>query len=205
LIAQFNDAANSNPFPDITTALDLGGMITNNLGWGWKNTTYISAPGGAAFAYSTPLTIPLNTVAPGNTFMVWVNPTNYIGWSVQFSCSQTDSNGKVISLGSQPVQVTANGQIIGLIVTLEPGFNALMSVTLYSNGNSQQAGATMPLMCSYQAQGAAVHEAYARGLVDPAFTRAIRDGMRGANHMLGVTPTAYVGLGGYTWANPVQR
>lgn len=203
LFAQLNDAANANPFPDITHALDMSALVTNNLGWGWKNTTYVPAPSGASFAYSTMLSVPTNVVAPGNTFLVWVNPSNYVGWSVQFSCSQADSDGKVISLGPQPVPITANGQIIGLVVTLEPGFNALMSVTLYSNGNRQMPGASLPLLCSYQASGTHAEEAYARGLVDPVFMRAVNDGLRSTRQSLGVTPTAYVGLGGYTWANPV--
>lgn len=202
LFAQLNDAAGTNPFPEITGALDMAALMTQNLGWGWRNATCVPTPPRTSFACSTRLSVPANIAAPGSTFLLWVKPTRYIGWSVQFSCGETDSDGRLITLGPQPVPITADGQIIGLVVTLEPGFEALVTVTLHANGQRRQPGASLPLMCSYQASGTHAEEAYARGLVDPVFMRAVNDGLRGTRHSLGVTPAAYIALGGCTWANP---
>jgi hypothetical protein len=204
LFAQLNDASNANAFPEITRALDMAALMAQNLGWGWRNAACVPAPHGASFACSTMLSVPADIAAPGSTFLLWVKPTHYVGWSVQFSCSEIDSDGRQITLGPQPVPITADGQIIGLMVTLEPGFEAQVSVTLHSNGQRQRPGARLPLMCSYQASGTHAEEAYARGLVDPVFMRAISDGLRGTRHSLGATPTAYLALGGYTWASPAQ-
>jgi hypothetical protein len=204
LFARLDAASHPTAFPEVTRALDMAALVTQHLGWGWKNTTYVPAPTGVSFAYSTMLSVPANVVAPGHTFLLWIAPRRYAGWSVQFSCNQTDSDGKPFTLGPRPIPITADGQIIGLMVTLEPGFHALVSVTLHSNGHSQQPGASLPLMCSYQASGTHAEEAYARGLVDPVFMRAINDGLRGTRQHPGITPTAFVGLGGYTWAHPAQ-
>lgn len=37
LIAQLNDANDSNPFPDVGDSFDMGELVANNLGWGWLN------------------------------------------------------------------------------------------------------------------------------------------------------------------------
>ena len=200
LVAQVNDAANSNPLPEIDRALDMAALVSQNLGWGCRNVSHVPAPPGPSFSCSTRLELPAAIAAPGNTFLVWVSPLHYAGWSIQFHCSQADSDGKPFTLGPHPVPITANLQIIGLMVTLEPGFEAQLSITLHSNGRRPPPGASLSLMCSYQVSGTHAEEAYARGLVDPVFMRAVTEGLRGARQHLASTPTAYVSLGGTTWA-----
>ncbi|MEK8029530.1 hypothetical protein AACH06_01740 [Ideonella sp. DXS29W] len=203
LIAQVSDTDEPPAPRTIHHVLDMAAWMTHGLNCGWKNSTHVPAPLGTSFAYSTLLSIPHGLHAPGNTFLLWIAPRRYTGWSVQFSCSELDSDGRPVTLGLQPVPISADGQIIGLVVTLEPGFHARLSVTLFSNGHRQLPGASLPLMCSYQASGTHAEQAFARGLVDPVFMRAVNDGLRGTRQNLGTTPTAYVGLGGYTWTNPI--
>jgi hypothetical protein len=200
LIAQVNDAANSNPLPDIGRALDMAALVGQNLGWGWRNIGHVPASAGPSFTCTTMLAVPGAIAAPGSTFLIWVSPQHFTGWSVQFHGGQADSDGKPFTLGPHPVPITADHQIIGLMVTLEPGFEAQLSVTLHSNGRRPPPGASLSLMCSYQASGTHAEEAYARGLVDPLFMRAVTEGLRGTRQHLANTPTAYVGLGGITWA-----
>lgn len=200
LIAQLNDAAHSNPLPEIGRALDMAALVSQNLAWGCRNISHLPTPPGPSFTCTTMLEVPATIAAPGSTFLVWISPLRYAGWSVQFHCSQADSDGKPFTLGPHPVPITADQQIIGLMVTLEPGFAAQLSVTLYSNGHRPPPGASLSLMCSYQVSGTHAEEAYARGLVDPVFMRAVTDALRGARQHLASTPTAYVSLGGTTWA-----
>lgn len=200
LIAQLNDVANANPLPEIGRALDMAALVSQNLGWGCRNVSHVSAPTGSSLTCTTMLEVPAAIAAPGNTFLVWVSPRHFAGWSVQFHCNQPDSDGKPFTLGPHPVPITADLQIIGLMVTLEAGFEAPLSVTLHSNGHRPPPGACLSLMCSYQVSGTHAEEAYARGLVDPVFMRAVTEGLRGARQHLSSTPTAYVSLGGTTWA-----
>lgn len=191
LMAQMNDSANSNPFPSIYSSLDMGALVMNNLGWGWRNTSYISGSG-AQEAYNVGLDIPINIVAPGNQYSVYLTPVGFIGWDVQMTCSQTDSTGKPITLPRQ--RITTDNQIMGVSAVLEPGFTATLYVTMWSNGKVAAAGATIPVDCTYKASGATATEAFARGLVDPVLLRAMQNAMR-------IGPTAVVNLGGYNWTS----
>ncbi len=199
LISQINDAQNSNPFPSIYTVLDIAQMVSNNLGWGWKNISYIPAPSGAFFVGTSPLCIDPTTIAPGDTYMIWTTPVNFVGWSVQITCSQRDSNGKEITFGPNPVNVTQEGQVIGVLVTLKPGFSSSLSLTMYSNGHSAQPGATAQIICSYQTSATNSDEALARGLVDRELEEVVKDALAAANASDDIPITKFVGIGAYSW------
>lgn len=192
LFAQFNDANNSNPFPAVDTALDMGALIMNNLGWGWRNTSMISAA--ATWSYTEPLTIPSNYPTT-QTYSVFVAPVGYVGWDAEFYASRADSRGNPIKLGR--TKVSADGQLLGTSnVVLDPGFSTLMTVNMYAPGGQRPSpGATVPLSCNYAASGAALFEAVDRGLVDWEFMSRVRR----AVPEVGIGPTAWIPQGYYNW------
>lgn len=111
LIAQFNDASNSNPLPDPGTQLDMSQLLLNNLGWGWLNVSFVVPPSGfASWEFSTSLSVPANFPSATN-YDILVSPVGYTGWSVGFQCSQTDSNNNPITLNKTPI--TGDGQNYG--------------------------------------------------------------------------------------------
>lgn len=194
LFAQFNDANNSNPFPSVDTALDMGSLIMNNLGWGWRNTSMISAT--PTWQYTVPLDIPVDYPTT-NTYSVLISPTGYVGWDAEFYASRNDSVGNPIKLGR--TKVTQDGILLGVAnAILEPGFQTLMTVNMYSpNGSAPPAGARVPMSVNYaastpQARKEAVH----RNLIDNEFMLRLR---RSCPEVFGITPQAWIIQGTYNW------
>jgi hypothetical protein len=174
LIAQLNDAANSNPIPDPSSPLDLSDLVLNNLGWGWHNIALVSAPAGFAFSYNTGLTIPANF--PNQQYTIMVNPIGYQGWSISYQCSQTDSNGNPVVL-SKTLITGQNVQYGGAVVTLNAGYNALLTISMYNDNNVTPAsGAHVTVSANYVSTShAEFEEAHARGLIDWRKTYLMRD------------------------------
>lgn len=80
LIAQYNDVNNSNPVPAIDTQLDMAGLIANNLGWGWRNISLVSAQA-PTWSYEVNLSIP-DTFPSTQEYRVLVSrPATRIGTS----------------------------------------------------------------------------------------------------------------------------
>ena len=192
LFAQFNDAQNSNPFPSVDTALDMGSLIMNNLGWGWRNTAEISAK--PSWSDTVPLTIPSNFPA-ANYYSIFVIPTGYVGWKAKFYASENDSNGNPIALKKS--KVDQDGQILGVQnAYLEPGFECLMTVNMYGSG-SPPVGAMLTLSCNCVVSTQQdLREAVERNLIDWDFMYRLK---RSCPELFGVTPTAFITLGYYNW------
>jgi hypothetical protein len=191
LFAQLNDANNSNPFPQIYTQLDMAALVSNNLQWGWRNTTEVSK-NIPTWSYMMGLSIP-STISSKAQYFVYVNPTGFIGWTVSFTCSQVDSSGKPIQL--LPTKIQQDGVLLGTSCALAPGFNAVVSIYMQNNGVSAQAGASIPLGCSYQTTSAEANEAVNLGLYDAQFhqkLKAVIDDER-------IGPTPWVKLGAQTY------
>ncbi|MBK8256445.1 MAG: hypothetical protein IPK82_27725 [Polyangiaceae bacterium] len=193
LFAQFNDANNSNPFPNVETALDMGALIMNNLGWGWRNTSMIGSP--ATWSLTEPLSIPINYPTT-QAYSIFITPTGYVGWDAEFFASRADTNGNPIKLVRS--KVNQDGQMMGVNnVVLEPGWTGLMTVNMYSpDGRKVTPGASVPLSCNFMAQPkTGLFEAISRGLVDAEFMRRVRRAIPGFD----VTPTAWIPQGYYNW------
>jgi len=193
VFAQFNDANNSNPFPSVYTALDMGALIMNNLGWGWRNTSMIAAQ--PTWQYTVPLNIP-SDYPTTNSYSVLISPTGYVGWDAEFYSSRPDSNGNPIKLGR--TKVTQDGILLGVSnAVLEPGYQSLMTVNMYSpNGQGPTPGATVPMSVNYVAGSSSYREAISRGLIDTEFMLRLR---RSCPELVGVEPTAWIIQGTYNW------
>ena len=194
LFAQFNDANNSNPFPNVDTALDMGSLIMNNLGWGWRNTSMIAAT--PTWQYTEPLTIPADYPTT-NAYSIFIAPTGYVGWEAEFYASRSDSSGNPIRLGR--TKVTQDGVLLGVSsAILEPGYQALMTVNMYSpNGSPPPAGARVPMSVNYVASTPPqLREAIARNLIDTEFMLRLR---RYCPEAFGIGPQAWIIQGTYNW------
>jgi hypothetical protein len=157
----------------------ISALPGNNLGSSGTSIINMVAAPNTPCAYSCPLIIPSDGPSPNGQYTIMVNTSNYIGWSVQLSCDHNDANGQPISFGAQAAKITVSPDTVGVNVTLEPGFDAMLTVTMYPNGLPQQPGASMTLSCAYEVSSNAKTP---RGKVNP------KD---------------YVVLGSCTWANPM--
>ncbi len=196
VFAQFNDANNSNPFPSVDTALDMGALIMNNLGWGWRNTSMIAAT--PTWQYTTPLNIP-SDYPTTNAYSIFIAPTGYVGWDAEFYSSRPDSQGNPIKLGR--TKVTQDGILLGVSsAVLDPGYQSLMTVNMYSpNGQPPTSGARVPMSVNYVAGSQSYLEAISRNLIDTEFMLRLR---RSCPELVGVEPTAWIIQGTYNWQVP---
>ncbi|HEX8349863.1 MAG TPA: hypothetical protein VF598_07865 [Hymenobacter sp.] len=199
LFAQFNDPKNPayNPFPQISSQVDMAALVSNNLAWGWRNITLVdgSEP---KWSYITALKVPAGM--PSGTYFLYVNPTGFDGWSVSFQCSQTDANGKSMNLDS--TNITQDNLLVGIACTLNAGFSAIVTINIFSNGNTAASGASVPLGCSYGTQPHEEEEVLALGIVDHAHTAQVQAAH--ANALAGdasndVTPQYWLPLGTQTY------
>lgn len=144
LIAQINDDANSNPFPDVSSALDMADLVANNLQWGWRNIQTFDSGSKIECSYTINLTVPADMSDDICEFSCEIAPKNLSGFQVGFSCSQPDSKGNPIFLDKTNI-VQDSGQILGCRCFLKPGYNALVTVYLYNdNKKSVPSGAIFP-------------------------------------------------------------
>lgn len=192
VFAQFNDAQNSNPFPSIYTAVDMGALIMNNLGWGWRNTSMIAAT--STWQYTVPLVIPADYPTT-YTYSIFISPTGYVGWDAEFYSSRPDSKGNPILL--KRTKVTQDGILLGVgSAVLDPGYQSLITVNMYNpNGQAPTPGASVPISVNYVAGGADRLEAIRRGLIDTEFMLRLRR----CCPEISVGPTAWIIQGTYNW------
>lgn len=172
VFAQLNDANDSNPFPDIGSQVDMAALITNNLGWAWRNTVEVA---GATWSFDQSLSIPNNSGLKAGTYNVYVTSKGFVGWQVSFACDQLDANGNAIAM--LPTTITPNGQLVGVQCSLAPGFNSTISVAMNQNGApNANPGDKITLHASYEANMDDALRAVEEGLVDWRLQRAFGGG-----------------------------
>jgi hypothetical protein len=190
LICQFNDANNDNPFPDITSQLDLSALITNNLQWGWHNVSLMTVSG-LVTSYVTGLNIASNMSA--GTYAIGVTPTGYIGWQIGFQCSEPDSKGNPIVLA--PTTISQDNFTILVNAYLEPGYNGVVTVCLYNPNNvANVPPSSAPISCNYVTHSKAdFEEGLRRGTINWGATKIYNEQFTAAGmpigtlHILGTT------------------
>jgi hypothetical protein len=196
LIAQVNDAQNTNPPPKVDTLLNLGELIQSNLEFGWRNTRLVSR-GQPSFQFTQRLKIKDNIPAREN-YTISVAPVGWIGFYVSFTCSKVDANGNKIELA--PTKIVQDGAgLAAPVCPLEPGYEAELNVIVTNNDgvSGPQPKAKVPLSIHYTpaASSADAAEIVRRGLVDWRFLCSLRRNQ----HEEPIEPTVALALGSFTW------
>jgi hypothetical protein len=181
----------SNPFPDVMSALDLSALITNNLGFGWRNVGMVSGAQ-ATVSMQTQLDIPSNIQPGSQEYFIIVTPTGFPpSWQIELDCSRTDDKGNQIAIARQNVS-GQSGQFIGCYAYLTPGFSGTLTLSLYSDGNQPAPGAKVDVQVQYHPTTKELDRALCEGLVDAVMSRALASAFRGNP---GITPTAVCRMG----------
>jgi len=153
LIAQVVTDTHPNPIPGQSTPMtyeDMVNLVTNNLGFGWRNVTLVNS--GVTWTYQSMLTIP--DTATAETVHIYLACYNMpVGSDMAFTCSTLDKTSAPISTPRTTIQDP--NQITGVTVTLQPGFSGSISVSYWANGKSAQSGSHIDLEASIEPSGGA--------------------------------------------------
>lgn len=162
IITQMVQPGISNPFPSITSQLDLSALIMNNLQWGWHNLPNMVAQTNV-WSYTTSLQV-TSDMQPG-TYQIIVNPIGFVGWQIGFTCTEVDSNGNQIQL--DPTFITANNNGYASMNYLAAGYSAMVTVSMYNPNNvAQSPQNNAPIQANFLHTGPNAQEAIDRGLVN---------------------------------------
>jgi hypothetical protein len=190
LISWFNTA--QNPFPDTFTQLDMSQLVTNDLGFGWRNVRMVGGDVPTT-QMTTQLAIPQNTPPGSRQYYLIVTPVGFpAGWQLSMSCSQTDAKGSQIGFTRQTIPTQPN-YFVGQYIYLEPGFSGQVTFNLYSNGAAPTPGAYISVQAQYITTGPEAKHAVQRNLVDIGMHRALQSAFRGMSSVIPITPAVYLG------------
>lgn len=187
LISWYNNP--SNPFPNVFNQVDMSSLVTNDLGFGWRNVGMGSGtqPTGQM---QTQLEIPQD-MTPGSTqYSIQISTTGFpAGWKVSMSCSRTDDKGNTIGFPQQVVPISP--KFIGVYAYLSPGFSSTLTLNFYSDGSPSTNG-QVDVQVNYIASAALDLEmALAANVIDFELSAALSSAFRGFG--IGPTPTMRLG------------
>jgi hypothetical protein len=128
-------------------------------------------------------------------YTVYAKPTGYIGWSVAFSCSQTDAKGNQIVLDKTLIQ--QDGVTHGVDAWLDPGFTSMLTLYMYNtDGKPADPRATVDIGATYTPTGTEIDAAISAGAVDWKLSHELARQHPGRYD---ITPQAVVPIGSYTY------
>ncbi|MEO3786023.1 hypothetical protein ABGB12_22060 [Actinocorallia sp. B10E7] len=193
LIAQIDDSTDSNPFPEVTSPLDLARLVQRDLGWGWRNVRTVKSST-ATWQQTVPLDIAQN-VDTEHCYNVYVRPVGYEGWSVSFSCSQVDDRGRQIQLPQ--TRIEKSGEPLGVEAWLAPGFTSMLTVYMYNTKHKRPvSGAHVEVGAALVPRpGAELDAAISAGVIDWDLSRRLS--AHGPTRT-GTEPSPLAPLGSYT-------
>lgn len=175
--------------PAVNRWTDMGALLTQDLGFGFRNTVYVNGSA-QAWTHRLGLNIPASFDAPGQ-IMLTLTTAGMSGATIGVLANVFGSDQKVIAI--LPAQVTQDSFATGIQVTLEPGFSASLAVQYWSGGATPAAGSTITLTASYVLPPSEVLTAATRGLIDSAHDRFLQ------SVHAGIQPQATVLLGSATF------
>jgi hypothetical protein len=195
LIAQINDAQNSNPLPDIYHSIDMNNLVVRNLQFGWRNIATIDKGESVEMSYNTMLTVPKDIKDTTQKYLVYLEATDIpVGCKASFICSEPDSKGRKIEL--EPTEITSNRVILGRgDCILEPGFSGSVTVYLYNPQKKNiPIGAALTFEADYFANYSELEKHNAVELYNESHTNLIANSLKMNIEQGG----ALLRLGGYS-------
>jgi hypothetical protein len=188
-VAQVNDARNSNPIPAVTSWLGMSSLLTQNLGFGFRNTCYVegTAP---TWLHRLTLDIPRSLQQPGQ-LMITFSSKGFTGTTVGLLADQFGSDQQPIMIN--PFTITQDGASTGIMLTAEPGFSTSFAVQYWNpSGTPPAPGSTLTISVDYIVPQDQLAHAVGAGLVNAS--RALY-----LQQVVNIGPTATAMLGSATF------
>lgn len=179
------------PIPTISSWIDMSQLMTQQLAFGWRNAvTFNPVANEGMMLQRMGITVP-GTVGESGTLQLVLTATGFVGGTVGMIADRYTPEQKAVQI--LPTAISQDGQSIGLQVTLDPGFQARLTVQYWNTGDSVPApGSTLTLTASYVVPTAQVERAVSAGVLDSRYSQAIA-------RQLGVGPQQVAPVGAVTF------
>lgn len=145
------DPTNPQPIPgsDGMSVVDMAALVSTNLNIGWRNVSAITNQP-PTWTKNHDLSLPAY-VGHAEKVAITLTCDKVVGASVAFQGSNYDGADKPVKLDK--TTITDDGQIVGKSVTLQPGFQCVLTVDFWSNGLTFPPGAGVTLGISFDGDG----------------------------------------------------
>lgn len=188
-VAQVNDAENSNPIPSVTSWLDMGQLLTNNLGFGFRNTCYVDGKA-ATWCHRLQLNVPTSIGNPGQ-LQILIAATGFAGNTVALVGDTIPANK--IPILFEPQVISSDTFLAGITITPEAGFASSLAVQYWNDaGKPPATGATIAVLANYIVPESEIDKAGNRGLLNPVYCRYVQNALH-------ITPQTIIALGAATF------
>jgi hypothetical protein len=177
-----------NEAPTVSDWLDMGQLVTQQLGTGFHNVGNVSPS--QSWESSLGLMIP-SSFSDSTTLTLTVSATGFNGCKLGIIASRFTNRGHPVMLN--PVQLS-NSFTTGFQFSGDPGYEATLYVQCWNGGAPVKAGSTINLTVSCSIPPSKIDEAFERGLIGSRFANFVGNGAGS-----GVGPQAVFPLGSVTF------
>lgn len=174
--------------PAVSTWTDMGALLTESLGFGFRNTLQVDADE-ANWVHRVGLNIPASFTSPGQ-IMLTLSTAGMTGATVGVLADAFGSDRKPMAI--LPAPIPGDSFTSGIQVTLAPGFSTSLAIEYWAGNARPAAGSTITVSASYVVPQQELAETSSRGLINP-----VRD--RFLQQLNGIQPQATVLLGCVTF------
>lgn len=144
-VCQSTDAENPNLIPAVGSWLDLANLLSNNPGFGFRNTAIVD---GSAATWTHRQILEVPATFSSAQLQVELSGHGFAGTKVGLLCDAFTPSGNVVTI--DPVTVPGDGVIIGTPVNMEPGYKTSLAVTCWnSSAPPLKPGSTLTLTMTY--------------------------------------------------------
>ena len=167
-VAQVNNAADGNPVPTIDSWLDMSELLTQNLGFGFRNTCQVES-NATTWAHQFMLNIP-DTITDPSTLQVVISTAGMNGNT--FSLKSNDTGNLINFL---PFTASGNSSFTSMnVVPPTTGYSASLTLGYENNAGTFPAqGAAVTVSINYLVPDTEIHEAGMRGLLQPGLSKVM--------------------------------
>ncbi len=161
-----------NPIPSVEHPIDMSTLIKTNLMYAQRNIQIIDTDPGYNGSYRTVISA-AKTLTKPSKYHLFFYSHDMAGWEAELTCSMTDSQGRKI--GMARTKIINDDDIYCGQCVLEPGFHAVITVYLYSNGLTPKETSSTHVALEYAVQENELSLARERGVLDlPRSQRLMR-------------------------------
>lgn len=163
-IGRLTTETTQNPLPDVSNPIEMSHIIQSNLMFGQRNINIATIEPGYDGYYQTIINTSGNLTGGIKKYHLFFYSKDMAGWDVEVTCSMNDSQNRRIGL--KKTKIIGDDDIYCGQCMLEPGYMALVTVYLYSNGNTPKETSSTQFILEYAVQTNELEYAQKLGVIN---------------------------------------